>query len=80
MAAGDATFHSGVTLHRAPGNPTNRVRDVMTVIYIADNRNPNNPRHLFSNGFKSITEYCPAVAGWTPLPKAIWAWSVAGVN
>ncbi len=36
MAAGDATFHSGWTLHSAPGNPTDRMREVMTVIYFAD--------------------------------------------
>lgn len=36
MAAGDATFHAGWTLHRAPGNPTNIMREVMTVIYFAD--------------------------------------------
>lgn len=36
MRAGDATFHSGLTLHRAPGNPTDRIREVMTVIYYAD--------------------------------------------
>ena len=36
MRAGDATFHAGLTLHRAPGNPTDRVRAVMTVIYIAE--------------------------------------------
>lgn len=36
MKAGDATFHSGLTLHRAPGNPTHRVRAVMTVIYVAE--------------------------------------------
>lgn len=36
MKAGDATFHSGLTLHRAPGNPTDRVRAVMTVIYLAE--------------------------------------------
>src|SRR5688572_24120155 len=36
MAAGDATFHSGYTLHRAPGNPTDRVREVMTIIYFPD--------------------------------------------
>jgi ectoine hydroxylase-related dioxygenase (phytanoyl-CoA dioxygenase family) len=49
MAAGDATFHSGLTLHRAPGNPTNRVRAVMTVIYIADGqriREPQNPNQV----------------------------------
>jgi ectoine hydroxylase-related dioxygenase (phytanoyl-CoA dioxygenase family) len=36
MAAGDATFHSGWTLHSAPGNPTDMMRKVMTVIYFAD--------------------------------------------
>jgi hypothetical protein len=36
FAPGDATFHSGWTLHRAPGNETSRMREVMTVIYFAD--------------------------------------------
>ena len=36
MAAGDATFHSGWTLHGAPGNPTDSMREVMTIIYFAD--------------------------------------------
>jgi ectoine hydroxylase-related dioxygenase (phytanoyl-CoA dioxygenase family) len=36
MAAGDATFHAGWTLHSAPGNPTANTREVMTVIYVAD--------------------------------------------
>ncbi|MCG3178386.1 MAG: hypothetical protein BIFFINMI_00713 [Phycisphaerae bacterium] len=36
MKAGDATFHYGWTLHRAPGNNTGRMREVMTVIYFAD--------------------------------------------
>lgn len=36
MAAGDATFHSGWTLHSAPTNPTKAMRKVMTVIYYAD--------------------------------------------
>jgi len=36
MAAGDATFHTGWTLHSAGANPTDRVRPVMTVIYFAD--------------------------------------------
>lgn len=36
MAAGDATFHAGWTLHCAPGNPTEQMREVMTIIYIAD--------------------------------------------
>ncbi len=36
FAPGDATFHSGWTLHGAAGNRTNRMRDVMTIIYYAD--------------------------------------------
>lgn len=36
MQAGDATWHYGWTLHGAPGNPTPKVREVMTIIYIAD--------------------------------------------
>lgn len=36
MAAGDATFHAGWTLHCAPGNASDRTREVMTVIYFAD--------------------------------------------
>ncbi len=36
MRAGDATFHRGWTLHRAPANPTGLLRSVMTVIWFAD--------------------------------------------
>ena len=36
LQAGDATFHAGWILHRAPGNPTPTTREVMTVIYYAD--------------------------------------------
>ncbi|QHT59791.1 phytanoyl-CoA dioxygenase family protein [Paenibacillus lycopersici] len=36
MAAGDATFHDGWTMHNAPANPTGETREVMTVIYVAD--------------------------------------------
>lgn len=36
MGAGDATFHSGWTLHHATGNPTPETREVMTIIYMAD--------------------------------------------
>ena len=36
LAAGDATFHAGWTLHSAPPNPTGVLRSVMTVIYFAD--------------------------------------------
>ena len=36
VAAGDATFHSGWTLHSAPANQSNRMREVMTIIYYPD--------------------------------------------
>lgn len=34
--AGDATFHSGWTLHNAPANQSDTMREVMTIIYYAD--------------------------------------------
>lgn len=36
LKAGDATFHNGWTLHSAPGNNSERARQVMTVVYYAD--------------------------------------------
>lgn len=36
MQAGDATFHYGHTIHSAPGNDSNTMREVMTIIYFAD--------------------------------------------
>lgn len=36
MAAGDATFHYGWTLHGAPANASDRTREVMTIIWYAD--------------------------------------------
>jgi ectoine hydroxylase-related dioxygenase (phytanoyl-CoA dioxygenase family) len=46
LRAGDATFHAGWTLHTAPGNNTDRMREVMTIIYFADGTRiaePSNP-------------------------------------
>jgi ectoine hydroxylase-related dioxygenase (phytanoyl-CoA dioxygenase family) len=45
MAAGDATFHAGWTLHGAPPNPTGTMREVMTVIYFADGLRAIEPDH-----------------------------------
>ena len=36
MKAGDASWHYGLTLHKAPGNNSKLLREVMTIIYIAD--------------------------------------------
>jgi ectoine hydroxylase-related dioxygenase (phytanoyl-CoA dioxygenase family) len=36
MSAGDATFHLGWTIHSAGANRSDKMREVMTVIYFAD--------------------------------------------
>lgn len=36
MKAGDASWHRGLTLHKAPGNNSKQLREVMTIIYVAD--------------------------------------------
>ncbi len=45
MSAGDATFHSGWNIHGAPGNSTDRMRSVITVIYYADGGRISEPDH-----------------------------------
>jgi ectoine hydroxylase-related dioxygenase (phytanoyl-CoA dioxygenase family) len=45
VRAGDATFHSGWTLHAAGENPTSTLRSVMTVIYFADGARVTEPDH-----------------------------------
>jgi ectoine hydroxylase-related dioxygenase (phytanoyl-CoA dioxygenase family) len=36
MKAGDATWHRGFTMHHANGNNSDKMRQVMTIIYLAD--------------------------------------------
>jgi ectoine hydroxylase-related dioxygenase (phytanoyl-CoA dioxygenase family) len=36
MKAGDATWHRGFTMHHANGNNSDKRREVMTIIYVAD--------------------------------------------
>jgi ectoine hydroxylase-related dioxygenase (phytanoyl-CoA dioxygenase family) len=45
MKAGDATFHSGWTLHRAPSNQTETMREVITIIYFPDGTRILEPDH-----------------------------------
>ncbi len=45
MQAGDATFHLGYTIHNAPGNQSDKMREVMTIIYVADGARVAQPRH-----------------------------------
>ena len=57
MAAGDATFHSGWTVHRALGNDGPRMRAVMTVIWYADGLDVAQPANPMQEA---------DLAGWLP--------------
>jgi len=43
MRAGDATFHAGLILHKAPGNSSRTMREVMTIIYYAEGTKVSEP-------------------------------------
>lgn len=48
MGAGDATFHRGWTIHSAgPNQTTDKMREVMTVIYFADDARVTKPQNDF---------------------------------
>lgn len=47
LKAGDATWHNGFTIHNAPGNDSDRMRQVMTIIYYADGTRISAPQHEF---------------------------------
>ena len=47
MKAGDATWHHGFTIHNAPGNNSDRMREVMTIIYYADGTKIAAPQHEY---------------------------------
>jgi ectoine hydroxylase-related dioxygenase (phytanoyl-CoA dioxygenase family) len=59
MTAGDASFHSGWVLHTAPGNSTETMRKVMTIIYFADGARvtePDNP-----NRVRDLAQWLPGM-------------------
>ena len=45
MKAGDATWHYGYTMHNAPGNQSQTMREVMTIIYFADGARIHEPEN-----------------------------------
>lgn len=45
LNAGDATWHNGFTIHNAPGNDSDKMREVMTIIYYADGTTIGVPQH-----------------------------------
>ncbi len=73
MKAGDATFHSGWTLHCAPGNASAETREVMTIIYYADGVNilpvmdNVNRQNDLDSWFPGVKASEPAVSRLNPL-------------
>jgi ectoine hydroxylase-related dioxygenase (phytanoyl-CoA dioxygenase family) len=45
MKAGDATWHYGFTIHNAPGNKSDALRKVMTIIYVAEGARIKSPEN-----------------------------------
>jgi len=75
MRAGDATFHAGWTLHGAPGNPTSTMREVMTVIYMADETRVSEPDN--ENRKLDLETWLPGLApgdlAASPLNPVLWS-------
>lgn len=72
LAAGDATFHAGWTLHSAPPNESPKLRSVMTVIYFADGARliePQNPNQALDSAawFPGCKPGEPAASSLTPV-------------
>ena len=56
---GDVSFHYGWTFHRAEGNETDRVREVMTIIYMDIDMRLKEPEN--ENQINGQAECCPGV-------------------
>ncbi|WP_299596590.1 phytanoyl-CoA dioxygenase family protein [uncultured Microbulbifer sp.] len=62
LSAGDATFHAGWTLHSAGANSSPRMREVMTVIWVADGCRVSEPQNF--NQHRDLQRWMPGlVAG-----------------
>lgn len=61
MAAGDATFHYGHTVHRAGANVSDTTREVMTIIYFADGARVTTPENTFQENDRNTW-----LAGYAP--------------
>jgi ectoine hydroxylase-related dioxygenase (phytanoyl-CoA dioxygenase family) len=67
--AGDVSFHSGWTFHRADANTTDKPRRAMTVIYMADGtrlKAPENP-----NQQADWDQWCPGASIGEPVATAL---------
>ena len=60
MRAGDATFHRGWNLHSAPGNFSNTMREVITIIWVADGGRVTEP--VNENQTNDLQRWMPGLA------------------
>jgi ectoine hydroxylase-related dioxygenase (phytanoyl-CoA dioxygenase family) len=60
MAAGDATFHMGWNLHSAPGNSASSMREVITIIYVADGCHVTQP--INDNQSRDLSRWMPGLS------------------
>jgi ectoine hydroxylase-related dioxygenase (phytanoyl-CoA dioxygenase family) len=72
MAAGDATFHAGWTLHRAMPNTSSQMREAMTIIFFADGTRLVEPRYEerrspFQSLFAGLKPGDAAASDMTPI-------------
>jgi ectoine hydroxylase-related dioxygenase (phytanoyl-CoA dioxygenase family) len=75
LSAGDATFHTGWTLHSAGPNSTDRMRSAMTVIYYPDGARIIEPdqdsrRHDLERWFPGQE---PGEAAASPINPVLWS-------
>lgn len=72
MNAGDATWHYGYTIHSAPGNNSPHMREVMTIIYMAEDAKITAPKHKWQQNdhktwLMSLPTGGPAASALNPL-------------
>ncbi len=69
MKAGDATFHLGWTIHSAGPNLSNKMREVMTIIYFADGARITEPASKYQRADLDawLPGLCPGEIANSPL-------------
>lgn len=67
--AGDATFHYGWNLHAAPGNDSDRLREVMTIIWVADGCRVTPP--INPNQERDISRWMPGLRPGDPVESEL---------
>lgn len=73
MQAGDATFHMGWTLHAAPGNASQTMREVMTVIFMDADAEVMEPKNANQEAdrLRWLSGYTPGQKADSPLNPVI---------